>query len=501
MMQVDDVMSCWQTGVKLMQLVVALYKENEKHPEMEVRMPKLKPLELNPKSRIQEVTNCNTAIALMKQAGVEIRGLAAENLVDHMARDKPTILGMVYQIILDYAARGFGGSANEVKRALLEWVNKKTEGYERVNPPGVTNFTSNWTNGLAWCALIHKHRPDLLDFQACLGKSDEENLEIAFSVADEALGIPRLLDVEDMATPDEKSVVTYTMEYFLRFASESLKESAAKQAAEWLNFLRNLKEREYDYERRARALLAWVKESQASWDNYAFGETKEEAVAAFNELRNFVTSAKPPQEGEKMDLEALYAEIQTIRKINGLTPYKAPEDVLPEEIEKAFSELVASQSAHGIKVRENRFRFIEKKEETSSEEIVQQIETSFKHYDKNNNGSLQKTEFLAACMEVGIALKTDEEKDALFNEVSNNSEHVTFDQYKSWMQKRMVVSLDDPESIKNAFKTLADGSSGLSEAQLGQHLSGENKDFLLQSMPKNEAGLFDYSAFVSDLME
>merc|ERR1719424_1848396 len=115
----------------------------------------------------------------------------------------------------------------------MEWVNKKTNGYERVNPPGVKNFTSDFRSGLAWCALIHKHRPELINYEECLGKSNAENLELAFSIADEHLDIPRLLDVEDVDndTVDDKSIMTYVMEYFLAFAGDGNKDSAQRHAA------------------------------------------------------------------------------------------------------------------------------------------------------------------------------------------------------------------------------------------------------------------------------
>lgn len=501
---IEDLLTCWESGIKLMELAVALYKENEKHPEQAISMPKLKDKEKAATTRIQKITNLNTAINLLKTAGVGMRGVSAENLCDHEERDKAVILGMIFMIILDYASRGFGGAASEVKRALLEWVNKKTEGYEQVNPPGVKNFTKDWRNGLAWCALIHRHRPDLLDYDSCIGKSNAENLALAFTVADEQLGIPRLLDVEDVDVekPDEKSVITYTMEYFLRFANEGLKEQAAKQAADWLKFLREIKDLQNDYERRARLLIEFTVSTSSGWESYDFGSTKEDAIAAFNSLRAFVTGEKPQQEGERMDLEALFAEIQTTLKVNGLKAYVPPADLTPEAIEAAFGTLTQAQSGFGHKVREERFKYIEKKEDTSGEEVQAQIEESFRHYDSNNSQTLNKTEFNAACMEMGIALKTEEEKEALFSKISEGSDELSFDQFKGWMMKRLVVSLDDPESIKNAFKTLADGSSGLTEAQLGTRpITDEDKAFLIDSMPKNDAGLYDYSAFVDSVME
>lgn len=497
---INNVLEDWETGINLIRLIYTLYKENEKNPDQRVAMPKLTDKETLAKTRIQKVTNLNTALEMMKKAGVTMRGVGAENLVDHADKDKPVILGMVFTIILDYASRGFGGAASEVKRALLEWVNKKTMNYENVNPPGVKGFTKDWCSGLAWCALIHKHRPDLLDYEACLTQSNADNLELAFSVADEKLGIPRLLDVEDCGADniDEKSVITYTMEYFFRFASEGQKEAAAAQAAEWLKFLRGVYKQQNDYERRARELLNWTKASRATWENYDFGDSIEQASRAFNDLRSFVVDAKPPREGEKMDLEALFAEIQTTLKVNGMAPYAPPGDVEPERIEKAMGLLAEDQAAHGARVRENRFRFIEKKEDKSGEELLAHIKESFQHYDQSGNNKLCPSEFQAACMEMGVVMKTQEEKDELFNKISQGTAEITFEQYFGWMKARMVVTLDDPDSVRGAFSTMADGKSGLSDADL-HLLNAEDSDFVRKNFGSTD-GLYDFKRFVTEAM-
>jgi len=56
--------------------------------------------------------------------------------------------------------------------------------------------TGSWRNGLGFNALIHSHRPDLLDFPSLEKNTNIENLNIAFDVANDELGIPRLLDAE-----------------------------------------------------------------------------------------------------------------------------------------------------------------------------------------------------------------------------------------------------------------------------------------------------------------
>lgn len=497
---VVNLVTDWDTGLNLINLAVTLYSQNDKEPEKAISMPVLKENELHAKTRIQRVQVCGKALNLLRSAGVHIETVSAENLVDH---DKIAILGMVWIIILDYAARGFGGTAAEVKRALLEWVNKKTDGYERVNPPGVKNFTKDWRSGLAWCALIHRHRPELIDYQQCLGQSNAENLAQAFTIAEQHLNIPQLLDVADVDcdAPDEKSILTYVLEYFHAFANEGLKEKAAKQAAEWLKFMRDMAQQQYDYERRATALLNFCSGTAQEWSGFDFGHTLADAQDAFRSLRQWVTSAKPMQEAEKMDVEALFAEIQTTLKVNGMSPYVPPQGLMPEDIENGFYDLASAQSAHGRAVRENRFRFIEKKEDTGAEEILQEIKKSFDHYDANGNQKLNKIEFEAACMEMGIVLRTQEEKDALFRSVSRDDGDITFDNYRVWMEARMIVRLDDPEGIKNAFKIMASDAQGLTESQLSTHpMTPEDVAFMKANMPQDSNGLYDYKAFVEKFM-
>ena len=64
--------------------------------------------------------------------------------------------------------------------------------------PGVSvqNFNSSWRNGLAFNAIIHKHRPDLIDYNSLRPGQHVANLNHAFDVAEKVLGLPRLLDAE-----------------------------------------------------------------------------------------------------------------------------------------------------------------------------------------------------------------------------------------------------------------------------------------------------------------
>jgi hypothetical protein len=79
------------------------------------------------------------------------------------------------------------------KDALLLWCQMKTAGYHNVN---VRNFTTSWRDGLAFNAIIHKHRPDLIQFEKLSKSNALYNLNNAFNVAEEKLGLTKLLDAE-----------------------------------------------------------------------------------------------------------------------------------------------------------------------------------------------------------------------------------------------------------------------------------------------------------------
>uniref|UniRef100_A0A8C7KYF3 Dystrophin n=1 Tax=Oncorhynchus kisutch TaxID=8019 RepID=A0A8C7KYF3_ONCKI len=100
------------------------------------------------------------------------------------------------------------------EKILLSWVRQSTKDYPHVN---VVNFSSSWSDGLAFNALIHSHRPELFDWSIVeKQKSAMERLDHAFSKAEQTLGIDRLLDAEDVAVlhPDKKSVIMYITSLF-----------------------------------------------------------------------------------------------------------------------------------------------------------------------------------------------------------------------------------------------------------------------------------------------
>ncbi|NWW31771.1 MICA3 monooxygenase, partial [Panurus biarmicus] len=100
---------------------------------------------------------------------------------------------------------------------LLSWCQRQTDGYAGVN---VTDLTMSWKSGLALCAIIHRYRPDLIDFDSLDEHDVEKNNQLAFDIAEKEFGISPIMTGKEMASvgePDKLSMVMYLTQFYEMF--------------------------------------------------------------------------------------------------------------------------------------------------------------------------------------------------------------------------------------------------------------------------------------------
>ncbi|XP_041664014.1 smoothelin, like isoform X2 [Cheilinus undulatus] len=113
-------------------------------------------------------------------------------------------------------SQSFGvSSASSIKQILLEWCRSKTIGYQNID---IQNFSSSWSDGLAFCALVHSFFPTEFDYTSLSPADRKHNFELAFRTAEVKAGCDRLIEVDDMMImgrkPDPMCVFTYVQSLY-----------------------------------------------------------------------------------------------------------------------------------------------------------------------------------------------------------------------------------------------------------------------------------------------
>nr|CAD2203664.1 unnamed protein product [Meloidogyne enterolobii] len=114
--------------------------------------------------RVQKIENINKSLEFLKQKKIQLENIGAEDIADG---NEHLILGLIWTIILRFTIENIeieakeSGERKHAKEALLLWCQRKTAGYPNVR---IDNFSSSWRSGLAFCALIHSHHPELINF-------------------------------------------------------------------------------------------------------------------------------------------------------------------------------------------------------------------------------------------------------------------------------------------------------------------------------------------------
>ncbi|XP_027737533.1 spectrin beta chain, non-erythrocytic 5 [Empidonax traillii] len=310
--------------------------------------------------RVHFLENNSKAISFLKSK-VQVKVIGPENIVDG---DRTLILGLIWIIILRFQISSirldkeeFGGRADDLfaNEALLLWCQHKTASYSNVN---VKDFSKSWSDGLAFNALIHAHRPDLIHYSSLRQDQPIKNLNNAFDVAEKELGISKLLDAEDVAVPypDERSIMTYVSLYYHYFSRLKQGQTIQKRLTKIVFFLKEIDDLKLLYEQMVSDLLKWIKQKVMELDDHHFPNSLQEMWLLMANFKTFRTVEKPPKYQEKGMIEAHLFNIRTKQRANNQRPYLPPEGKMLQDVEKHWIILEKSEHNRGKALQKEMLR-------------------------------------------------------------------------------------------------------------------------------------------------
>lgn len=302
-----------------------------------------------PKLRVQRFENVNKCLDFIKSRGIQMTNIGAEDVVDG---NRKIILGLIWTLILRFTISEINEEGLSAKEGLLLWCQRKTACYDGVD---VRDFSSSWNDGLAFCALLDIHRPDLIDFDT-LDKSDHKgNMQLAFDIASKEIGIPDLLDVEDVADvpkPDERSLMTYIAYWFHAFSAMERVENAGRRVEKFVSNMQGAWDMESAYEKRMRALLKLVRDQRQTWRDSTFEGTYTDAKAQAAAMSKFKRNQKRDWVAEKSEIGALLGNIKTKLSTYRLRPYQPPPDLRFEVLDEEWAGLTGDEQKRSRLINE-----------------------------------------------------------------------------------------------------------------------------------------------------
>ncbi|XP_026701195.1 alpha-actinin-2 isoform X4 [Athene noctua] len=328
--QIENIEEDFRNGLKLMLLLEVISGERLPKPD-------------RGKMRFHKIANVNKALDYIASKGVKLVSIGAEEIVDGNVK---MTLGMIWTIILRFAIQDISVEETSAKEGLLLWCQRKTAPYRNVN---IQNFHLSWKDGLGLCALIHRHRPDLIDYSK-LNKDDPiGNINLAMEIAEKHLDIPKMLDAEDVvnsARPDERAIMTYVSCYYHAFAGAQKAETAANRICKVLAVNQENERLMEEYERLASELLEWIRRTIPWLENRTPEKTMQAMQKKLEDFRDYRRKHKPPKVQEKCQLEINFNTLQTKLRISNRPAFMPSEGKMVSDIAGAWQRLEQAEKGY-----------------------------------------------------------------------------------------------------------------------------------------------------------
>uniref|UniRef100_A0A8C8ET23 Calponin-homology (CH) domain-containing protein n=1 Tax=Oncorhynchus tshawytscha TaxID=74940 RepID=A0A8C8ET23_ONCTS len=319
--QIENIEEDFRDGLKLMLLLEVISGERLPKPE-------------RGKMRVHKINNVNKALDYIASKGVKLVSIGAEEIVDGNAK---MTLGMIWTIILRFAIQDISvevcSDAMQCRRLSL--ISR--------------SHIDSWKDGLAFNALIHRHRPELIDYDKLRKDDPLTNLNNAFEVAEKYLDIPKMMDAEDIVgtlRPDEKAIMTYVSCFYHAFSGAQKAETAANRICKVLAVNQENEHLMEDYEKLASDLLEWIRRTIPWLENRAPEKTMAEMQQKLEDFRGYRRVHKPPKVQEKCQLEINFNTLQTKLRLSNRPAFMPSEGRMVSDINGSWHNLEGAEKGY-----------------------------------------------------------------------------------------------------------------------------------------------------------
>ncbi|XP_026080590.1 plectin isoform X7 [Carassius auratus] len=278
--------------------------------------------------RFHKLQNVQIALDFLRHRQVKLVNIRNDDIAD--GNPKLT-LGLIWTIILHFQISDIqvNGQSDDMtaKEKLLLWSQRMVEGYQGLR---CDNFTTSWKDGKLFNAIIHKHKPNLIDMNKVYRQTNLENLEQAFTVAERDMGVTRLLDPEDVDVPhpDEKSIITYVSSLYDVMPRVPDVRDGVKA--------NELELRWQEYYELVTMLLQWIRHHILVFEERKFPSSYEEIEVLWRQFLKFKESELPAKETDKNRTKLIYKSFEGAVQAGQI---KVPPSYHPIDVEKEWGRL------------------------------------------------------------------------------------------------------------------------------------------------------------------
>jgi len=288
--------------------------------------------------RVHKIDNISNALNFTWNCGVQMKiKPSPENLADC---EEKTVLGLIWAIMYKYLKIVDDEDGSELlsaKDALLRWCQKQVVGYPEVK---IDNFTNSFNNGLALCAIIHKHRPNLIDWEDVKNSNDPAKaLKIAVDATERAFGFEKYLEPEDIPRLDENSMIVYISEYYYGVAEWRKLDSSVSKISKLIKTTKTNDDLKTLYVDLASKILEKIEVGI----NYLSDKTVDNSLTGaqqqLNKFYEFKSKEKVLMMKELLNVETLFNSLEVRLAYNQRPKYSPPEDLSMSHIKEKFQKL------------------------------------------------------------------------------------------------------------------------------------------------------------------